>query len=129
MKWFRNLLKGLSLTTALFVVQACYGTPQGSWFGERGVAPMTFSLVADDTGAPIEGIVVKGVATVEFDSDAAAELGVTGVDGKCDVAIPYLRDYEGPFLTFEDPTGNYAAKDTTLADLREREIVIKLSHK
>ena len=27
MKWLRNLLKGLSLTTALFVFQACYGTP------------------------------------------------------------------------------------------------------
>ena len=27
MKWIRNILKGLSLTTALFVFQACYGTP------------------------------------------------------------------------------------------------------
>ena len=27
-KWFRNLLKGISLTGALFVFQACYGTPQ-----------------------------------------------------------------------------------------------------
>ena len=27
MKWLRNLLKGISLTGALFVFQACYGTP------------------------------------------------------------------------------------------------------
>ena len=27
MKWLRNILKGLSLTAALFVFQACYGTP------------------------------------------------------------------------------------------------------
>jgi len=27
MKWFRNILKGLSLTSALFVFQACYGSP------------------------------------------------------------------------------------------------------
>lgn len=27
MKWFRNILKGASLTAALFVFQACYGTP------------------------------------------------------------------------------------------------------
>lgn len=27
-KWFRNILKGISLTGALFVFQACYGTPQ-----------------------------------------------------------------------------------------------------
>ncbi|MBR1570175.1 MAG: hypothetical protein IJ651_10035 [Bacteroidales bacterium] len=27
MKWIRNILKGISLTAALFVFQACYGTP------------------------------------------------------------------------------------------------------
>lgn len=27
-KWFRNILKGISLTGALFVFQACYGSPQ-----------------------------------------------------------------------------------------------------
>ena len=27
MKWIRNILKGVSLTAALFVFQACYGTP------------------------------------------------------------------------------------------------------
>jgi hypothetical protein len=29
MKWLHNLLKGFSLTAALFVFQACYGTPPG----------------------------------------------------------------------------------------------------
>ena len=129
MKWFRNFLKGLSLTSALFVVQACYGTPQPSWFGERGEAQMSFSLVAEDTGAPIEGVLVKSITTLEYDSEPAFELGVTDLSGKCHVSIPYMRNYEGPVLTFEDPKGNYVAKDTTLTDLREREIVIKLSHK
>ena len=27
MKWLHNLLKGVSLTAALFVFQACYGSP------------------------------------------------------------------------------------------------------
>ena len=27
MKWLRHLLRGASLTAALFVFQACYGTP------------------------------------------------------------------------------------------------------
>ena len=27
MKWIRNILKGFSLTAALFVFQACYGSP------------------------------------------------------------------------------------------------------
>lgn len=28
-KFFHNLLKGLSVTSVLFVVTACYGTPEG----------------------------------------------------------------------------------------------------
>ena len=27
-KWFRGLLKASALTTVMFVMQACYGTPQ-----------------------------------------------------------------------------------------------------
>ena len=41
MKWLHNLLKGMSLTAALFVFQACYGTPPGSpdeFFGEEAVS-------------------------------------------------------------------------------------------
>ena len=29
-RWIRNFLKGCSLTTALFVFTACYGTPTGA---------------------------------------------------------------------------------------------------
>ena len=56
----------------------------------------------------------------------ASKLGVTGADGKCSVKIPYRRNLDGPFLYFEDSEGLYVRKDTTLADLREREIVIKM---
>lgn len=124
MKLFRNLLKGLSLTSALFVVQACYGTPQPSMFGEGGEAPMSFSLVAEDTGEPLEGIVISANRVEGQDK---YELGVTGADGKCQVAIPYMRNIEGPNLKFEDPEGQYSVKDTTLTDLREREILVRLN--
>ena len=30
-KWIHHALKGASLTTALFVFQACYGTPPGPY--------------------------------------------------------------------------------------------------
>ena len=123
MKLFRNLLKGLSLTSALFVVQACYGTPQPSMFGEGGEAPMSFSLVANDTGEPLEGISIIGN---RVDGENQYQLGVTGADGKCQTVSPYMRNIEGPNLKFEDPEGKYSAKDTTLTDLREREILIKL---
>ena len=125
MKILHNLLKGASLTGALFVFQACYGMPQDSAYHEGGLAPMSFSLVSRATGEPIEGIQVKG-SSWKGDLDREDSLGVTGEDGRCRVEIPYLRNVEGPFLRFEDPTGQFAAKDTTLADLRDRDIVIKL---
>lgn len=125
MKILHNLLKGASLTGALFVFQACYGMPQPDIYGEGGLAPMSFSLVSRATGEPLEGIQVKG-GSWKGDMDGEDALGITGADGRCRVEIPYLRHVEGPYLRFVDPSGQFAAKDTTLADLRDRDIVIKL---
>ena len=125
MKILHNLLKGASLTGALFVFQACYGMPQDSAYTEGGLAPMSFSLVSRATGEPLEGIQVKG-GSWKGDMDGEDALGITGADGRCRVEIPYLRHVEGPYLRFVDPSGQFAAKDTTLADLRDRDIVIKL---
>ena len=125
MKILHNLLKGASLTGALFVFQACYGMPQPDIYGEGGLAPMSFSLVSRATGEPLEGIQVKG-GSLKRDMDGENALGTTGADGRCRVEIPYLRHLEGPYLRFEDPNGHFVAKDTTLADLRDRDIVIKL---
>ena len=120
MKWLHNLLKGASLTGALFVFQACYGTPQLPLM-EDGVAPMTFSLVSRTTGEPLAGIQVS-VKNHNYEN----MLDATDADGRCRVEIPYSRNVVGPVLAFEDPQGQYVPKDTTLVDLRDREIVIKM---
>ena len=123
MKWLHNLMKGASLTGALFVFQACYGIPQAPIYQENGVAPMTFTLLSRATGEPLQGIRISGEAVK---GGYAQELGITGTDGRCRVEIPYNRNQEGPVLSFQDPEGQYIVKDTTLADLRDREIIIKL---
>ena len=125
MKFLHNLLKGVSLTGALFVFQACYGIPQSPLYEDGGLAPMSFSLVSKTTGEPLEGIRVKG-GTYKSDFKDDEPLGVTDADGRCRVEIPYARNLEGPYLRFEDPEGRFVIKDTTLADLRDRDIVIKL---
>ena len=124
MKFLHNLLKGASLTGALFVFQACYGMPQSPLDIEGGEAPMSFSLVSRTTGEPLAGIRIKGGSWER--SREVDELGVTDANGRCRVEIPYYRNQEGPFLRFEDPQGAFIVKDTTLTDLRDREIVIKL---
>ena len=126
MKILHNLLKGASLTGALFVFQACYGMPQSDLYRESGLAPMSFSLVSHETGEPIQGVQVKGSTWDGGMDQEGAALGVTDANGRCRVEIPYFRNLEGPYLRFEDPSGQFAAKDTTLADLRDRDIVIKL---
>ena len=125
MKFLHNLLKGASLTGALFVFQACYGMPQTPLMAEGGEAPMTFTLVSHKTGEPLEGIRIKG-GPWQQDMGRENVLGITDANGRCRVGIPYYRNQEGPFLRFEDPQGAFVVKDTTLADLRDREIVVKL---
>ena len=124
MKWLHNLLRGASLTGALFVFQACYGIPEPPLYAEGGEAPMSFSLVSMSTGEPLEGIRIS--ASIYSPDRVLSEIGVTGADGKCQVRIPYKRNIEGPYVVFEDPQGQFIVRDTTLLDLREREIVIKM---
>ena len=118
MKWLHNLLKGISLSGALFAFQACYGTAVPPDLDQQGEAPMSFLLVSRSSGDPIEGIRILG------GSYRNHELGQTDSDGKCRVVIPFNAD--APSICFQDPDGNYAAKDTTLTDLREREILVKM---
>ena len=125
MRFLHNLLKGASLTGALFVFQACYGMPQAPLWEENGEAPMSFSLISRSTGEPLEGIRIKG-GPWKQNMDREEVLGITDANGRCRVQIPYFRNQGGPFLRFEDPQGAFIVKDTTLADLRDREIVIKL---
>ena len=86
---------------------------------------MSFTLVSHTTGEPLEGIRIKG-GTWKQDLDREDVLGITDANGRCRVGIPYYRNQEGPFLRFEDPQGAFVVKDTTLADLRDREIVVQL---
>ncbi|MBQ1618368.1 MAG: hypothetical protein II095_02425 [Bacteroidales bacterium] len=125
MKWLHNLLKGISLTGALFVFEACYGVPLPPLLDNPGEAPMSFSLVSRLTGEPLQGIQVLGRVSGD-DWYHSTALGITGEDGMCNVEIPYDRNTYGPFLRFEDPEGLYIPKDTVLTDLRERNIIIKL---
>ena len=68
--WIRNLVGGLSFTTALFVFQACYGTPQD--FGLDVF--VEGKVVSGTTGKPIQGIKVSAASlqhtvTDEVESD------------------------------------------------------------
>ena len=123
MKILRNILKGISFTGALFVFQACYGDPYDKPM-EDGMAPMSFTLVSHADGKPIEGVKIS--ASAWSSENRKMVIGTTDADGKCTVEIPYIRNNEGPYIRFEDKDKQFAVKDTTLADLRERDITVKM---
>ena len=53
--WIRTIIGGLSFTTALFVFQACYGTPQGL----RNDLLLEGQVKSKSSGLPIKGIKVS----------------------------------------------------------------------
>ena len=124
MKWLHNILKGISLTSALFVFQACYGTPQDP-LHEYGEALLDFNVKAADTGDALEGIRILARTTPQ-DQDWF-EVASTDARGHASAFLPYINNEPGPFVRFEDTTGVYSLKDTSFTDLRQREIAITLT--
>lgn len=55
-KWLRRIIGGLSFTSALFIFQACYGTPQDEMMADVLIEGQVTSKV---TGKPIQGIKVS----------------------------------------------------------------------
>jgi len=103
--WIRGIVGGLSFTTALFVFQACYGTPQDMMPDLHIEGKVTSST----TGLPIKLIKVTG-----------QDLGYstyTNDEGRFDF---YTR-WEGPLtLLFEDMdgsvNGSFFNRDTVIIE-------------
>jgi hypothetical protein len=113
LKMKRNLIKkligGLSFTTALFVFQACYGTPQ-----DLGADVYIQGLVkSKKTGQPIKGIKVSVADNPQYQ--------YTSEDGSFSF---YTETAENCIIKFEDidsnQNGAFFDKDTTLTNLTDQ---------
>jgi len=105
----RKLIGGLSLTSAMFVFQACYGTPQD--FGlDLLIEGQVKSKVS---GLPIKGIKVSVANNMQY--------ALTDNEGKFSF---YTEMLEGLKIQFQDidatQNGLYADQDTVLTDLSEK---------
>ncbi|MEN8228264.1 MAG: radical SAM-associated putative lipoprotein [Bacteroidota bacterium] len=106
--WLRNIVRGLSFTSALFIFQCCYGTPQ-----DLHSDIMVQGIVKSQTsGNPIEGIKVSVANNSQYEH--------TDKDG-------FFAFYTEPSntltLKFEDvddvQNGSYSYKDTVLSETWE----------
>ncbi len=101
--WKKNLLKGFCLTSAAFVFQACYGTPQD--FGYDLL--IEGKVISKNTGLPVEGIKVSVANEIQYAfSDSAGNFSF------------YTELRDSIKLTFEDVDAsankNFVKRDTVL---------------
>ena len=118
MKWLHNILKGASLTTALFIFQACYGTP--NWLHD---AEVQFKVVSAVDNTPLKDVSVFTRVSANEAYDWLP-CGVTAENGELD-AVVGCSDVEDPQFRFQAGDASYAVKDTVVADL-SKTIVVKL---
>jgi hypothetical protein len=106
--WIRKIIGGLSLTTAMFVFQACYGPPQ-----DFGLDMLIKGQVKSKTsGLPIEGIKVSVADSIQYD--------FTDYEGKFSF---YTEITDSLNILFEDidstQNGLYVNKDTLISDYED----------
>ena len=103
--WARKIIGGLSFTSAMFIFQACYGTPQDFEYDLL----IEGKVKALSTGLPIKGIRVS--VTGEGQNLLTDEAGSFSF---------YTLMKDSITLRFEDidnaQNGSFAAKDTVLED-------------
>ena len=124
MKWLSNILKGASLTTALFIFQACYGTPPGF---EDDFTPVSFKVVSAEDKSPIKDVEVS-MQYGSQEMDRWQSLGFTGQSGDFGVELRFFEQEEIAFR-FQDASDIYESKDTTFKQLSPELIEIQLKKK
>lgn len=110
MKRLRNFLKGASLTTALFIFQACYGTP----IGIVDIPLVKFKVVSTGSRTPLQGIAIKARIAPKDNLDWNL-LGYTNAEGVANVPVPISGT--APQFRIESESGQYIIKDTVIANL------------
>lgn len=108
-RWIRRIVGGLSFTSALFVFQACYGTPQD--FGLDIL--LEGQVKSKSTGLPIRGIKVSVDKNIQYE--------FTDENGTFSFYTEVLDTLKLQFEDIDaDQNGAYTTKDTVLTNIAER---------
>jgi hypothetical protein len=107
--WIRRIIGGLSFTSALFVFQACYGTPQ-----DFGLDLLLEGQVKSQTsGLPIKGIKVSIADNIQYQ--------LTNENGQFSF---YTERNNSLKVGFEDidsiQNGLYINKDTVVTNITDK---------
>lgn len=120
-KWLRGLLKASALTTVMFIMQACYGTPS---MYDMAEIQLSGRVVDKATGEPL-----KGICLDVFDSNGSDPIvGYTDENGYFEM-IQWVNVQRVSSLTIEvkDKEENYQPFDTlVMSDSDLTSLIIKL---
>jgi putative lipoprotein (rSAM/lipoprotein system) len=110
--WIRTIIGGLSFTTALFIFQACYGTPQDL----RNDLQLEGQVKSKTSGLPIKGI---KVSVPDF-----MQSQLTDENGSFSL---YTGAKQNLKVQFEDidvtQNGSYAPKDTIINPVSQKVVL------
>ena len=114
MKILRNLLKGVSLTAAMFVFQACYGSEE--WYSETN---MNFHVVSAEDGSPMSNVKIRSQVQSNDTTYDWYLLGYTNDEGNASVWVsPDYSDNSQTLFRFVADDPAYAVKDTIINGYR-----------
>lgn len=115
-KWLRNLLKGTTLSTALFIFQACYGMPAG--YEPEALKEIEFHVVDSNTSEPLPGVQLR----VKYYGTEWVNCGITNTSG---YSYFHMEESENR-INFLFEGKSYEVKDTVITDFSNPKIEIKL---
>ncbi len=104
MKLLRKILKGISLTSVLFVFQACYGTEPALSMEE-----VMFKVVSAEDNQPMKDVEVKH----RWNNHSFGEWQSDGKTDEEGVIRLYVISSSNNDYCFTPSDSNYAVKDTT----------------
>ena len=107
-KWLRGLLQASAFTSVMFIMQACYGTPNYRNEESFSYEVKMSGIVTDSASAqPLSGIYVS--------ADISDEVAVSDENGQFSLSFMVYSDSEDGYnLNFSDSLDRYAPLDTLI---------------
>lgn len=107
-KWLRGVLMTSAFTSMMFVMQACYGTP--NYRGEE-----SFSYEVKMSGMVTDSVSSQPLSGIYVSADISDEVAVSDENGQFSLTFMVYDDNDQGFnLNFSDSLDRYAPLDTLI---------------
>ena len=121
MKLIRKILKGVSLTAAMFVFQACYG-PMEDYYDTK----VTFHVVDSDTGEPMKDVQIWSKYVNESDSTECEGTSYSETSTDVQGFATIWTDAKLQCFSFVDKDSLYTPVDTIINPIEHDTVDIVL---